>query len=474
MTKSRKPRINAQQYQQMMQLNKLTMALNAQRRDSFFRGSGFSGSDPFADMKHAKAWFDYGYPMQVDFYMHWNMAERNGLAKAGIVIPVNLCWMDAPTVREGDDDEHDETPWEKTVKQLTKRLKLWKHIKDADRMQRTGRYSALFIRVRDGQMPDKPLGKVSDGQIIELMPLWEGQLEPNDIETNPASDNYNRPVNYTYSATGTGNRDAKAAESFTIHHSRLIILSENAVGGSIYGTPTNEAGFNALLDWDKIRGSGGEASWLAAANKQILTPMQPGQTISEPVLTGINDALKDMKEGLDEALFLSGVEAKPMSNTVPDPKIYKDMALEEYAASVQIPAKVLVGTQSGVKAGDEDTAGLMRMMQSRRVNVCSDFIDSFLTWCYMYGALPMPAEGHVVAWSDLTAPSAGQKIEAALKMAQVNVQGRGGDGLVFTTDEIRKEAGYQAAEDDLEMPDETNPDDTSDSEDDTQEPAANV
>lgn len=461
----KKPRINAKQQQQYLQLNKLHVALNAARRDSFFRGSAFVGGDPFADTKHMKAWFDYGYPMQVDFYMHWNMYKRNGLAKAGVDIPVNLCWMDSPTIRSGDDDEHPETPWEKVANALAKRLKLWRHLRDADRMQRVGRYSAIFIRVRDGLTPDKPLGNIKEGQIIELMPLWEGQLEPNDVDQNTASDTYNKPLNYTYSATGTGNQNDKAADSFQIHHSRLILLSEDAVGGSIYGTPANEAGFNALLDWDKIRGSGGEASWLAAANKQILTPKEGSSgNISADTLDGINDALKDMKEGLDEALFLSGVESTAMNNTVPDPEIYKDMALEEYSASVGIASKILVGTQTGVKAGDEDTAGLMRAMQSRRVNCLNDFIDSFLTWCYKYGVLVMPKDGHTIAWSDLTAPSAGQKIDAALKMAQVNVQGRNGEGLVFTTDEIRKEAGYEALDGDLP---EVIPDETIDDEEDS-------
>lgn len=452
-----KPRISAQQQKQYFAVNQLHMALNAARRDSFFRGSAFVGGDPFADTKHMKAWFDYGYPMQIDFYMHWNMYKRNGLAKAGIEIPINLCWMDSPTVREGEDDDHEETSWEKGVKALVKRLKLWRHIKDADRMQRVGRYSAIFVRVRDGMSADKPMGNIKDSQIIELMPIWEGQLEPNDIDTDIASDNYGKPLNYTYSATGTGNQNDKASDSFQIHHSRLIILSEDAVGGSIYGTPANEAGFNALLDWDKIRGSGGEASWLAAANKQILKPTQPGSTISQDALDGINDSLKDMKEGLDEALFLNGVESTPMNNAVPDPEIYKQMALEEYCASIFIASKILVGTQSGVKAGDEDTASLMRMMMSRRRNICSDFIDSFLSWCYRCGALIAPTDGHSIEWSDLTAPSAMQKIDAALKLTQINKEGRAGEGLVFTTDEIRKEAGYEALTEEFDIPDETIP-----------------
>ena len=220
-------------------MNQVHLAMNAARRDSFFRGSAFVGGDPFADTKHMKAWFDYGYPMTVDFYMHWNMYKRNGLAKAGVDIPVNICWMDSPTVREGEDDDHEETAWEKGVKALAKRLKLWRHIRDADRMQRVGRYSAIFVRVRDGLSADKPIGTISADKIIELMPIWEGQLEPNDIDQDIASENYNKPINYTYSSTGTGNQNDKASASFQIHHSRLIILSEDAVGGSIYGTPAN-------------------------------------------------------------------------------------------------------------------------------------------------------------------------------------------------------------------------------------------
>jgi uncharacterized protein len=463
-----KPTLSVNEYKQLMQLNAFHQAMNAQRRESFFRGSSFVGGDPFADMKHSKAWFDYGYPMQVDFYMHWNMYKRNGLAAAGINIPISLCWLDYPAVREGDDENDEETPWELTVKKLFKRLKLHKQMKDADRMQMVGRYSALFVRVRDGLTPDKPLGIIKPEQIIEIVPVWEGQLEPNDTDQDPVSERFDRPVNYTYSSSGTGNQNEKASSSFQIHHSRLIILAEGAVGASIYGEPANEAGFNALLDWDKIRGSGGEASWLAAANKQILTKQaNVSGMVDSKMLDGINEALKDMREGLDESLFLNGLEAKPMGATVPDPKIYKDMALEEYCASRMLPAKIVVGTQSGVKAGDEDTAGLMRTMQSRRLNTINDFYEDVMNWFYVHGVLVTPQDGHSLEWSDLTAPSAMAKIDAAVKLNQMNSTVGDGMGPKFTVDEIRKEAGYKPLTDDIEMPDETLDDDPAKPEGDT-------
>lgn len=442
-----------QEFKQVNALNKLHMALNQARRLSF-GGYNLSGGDPFADMKHGKAWFDYGYPFTVDFYMQWNMYQRNGLARAGINIPASLTWLDYPAIKEGDGKETDETPWSKSVKKLLKQKKIWRHLADADRMQMVGRYSALFFRVRDNKLPSDPMQLTKPEMLVEIQPIWEGQLIPALLDNDQKSDRYGRPLTYTYQETGVGNQNALATQSFTIHHSRLVILSENAVGGSIYGEPANEAGFNALLDWDKIRGSGGEASWLAAANKQVLTSDNPNASISDKVLNDINDALKDMKEGLDEAVFMKGVTATPMGATVPDPKIYKEMALEEYAASRMIPVKILVGTQTGVKAGDEDTAGYMRQIQSRRCNKVTPMIEDCINWLMRHGVVPQ-VEEFTVEWSELTAPSAMQKAELALKMAQIDAARiNAGQGPAFDNAEYREVLGYEPMDDDLiDLPD---------------------
>jgi len=444
-----------QEFKQVNALNKLHMALNQARRLSF-GGYNLSGGDPFADMKHGKAWFDYGYPFTVDFYMQWNMYQRNGLARAGVNIPVRITWMDCPAIKEGDGDNAEETPWAKEVKKLLKQKRFWRHMADADRMQRVGRYSALYFRVRDGKQPSERMGRIRPDQLVEIQPIWEGQLIPADIDNDLRSERLGRPTTYTYNESGVGNQNALATQSFVIHHSRLVILSENAVGGSIYGEPANEAGFNALLDWDKIRGSGGESAWLAAANKQILTSDNPNANIGGDVIDAINDALKDMKEGLDEALFLKGVTATPMGATVPDPKVYKEMCEQEYAASVELPLKIIVGTQTGVKAGDEDTAHLMRMMQSRRNNKATPMIEDGINWMIQYGVLPPPPAGEfTVEWSDLTAPSAMQKAEHVLKITQAeNQRINAGEGPLLTKDELRKELGFEPLEDDLiDIPD---------------------
>jgi hypothetical protein len=443
-----------EEFKHVAAINKLHVALNQARRLSF-QGHSLSGGDPFADTKHMKAWFDYGYPFTVDFYMHWNMYQRNGLARAGVNIPNTIAFLDYPDIKNGDGSEVEEQPWDKEVKRVLKQKRFWKHLSDGHRMQMVGRYAALFFRVRDGKSPDQPLTKLSgESSLVEIQPLWEGQLIPAMLETDTKSERYGRPVTYTYQSTGVGNQNAQAVESLTIHHTRLVILSENAVGGSIYGEPANEAGFNALLDWDKIRGSGGEASWLAAANKQVLTINNANSTIHQEDIDNINDAYRDMLEGLTESLVLKGVDSKSLGATVPDVQHYKAMAIEEYAASRQIPVKILIGTQTGVLAGDADSAGYMRIVQSDRNNKVTPMIEDCINWLVRYGILPpAPAGEFVVEWSDLTAPTAADRIDFAVKMATINNTNMlAGNGPVYSEDEMRKESDFEPLEEALPRP----------------------
>jgi hypothetical protein len=108
-------------------------------------------------------------------------------------------------------------------------------------------------------------------------------------------------------------------------------------------------------------------------------------------------------------------------------------------------------------------------MQSRRLNTINDFYEDVMNWFYVHGVLVTPPDGHSLEWSDLTAPSAMAKIDAAVKLNQMNSTVGDGMGPKFTVDEIRKEAGYKPLTDDIEMPDETLDDDPAKPEGDQQD-----
>ena len=126
----------------------------------FGRGGpyGFTGGDNLADQKHSKLWSDFGYPTTVEFYMHWNMWRRNGLARRGAKLPVDKCWLTNPVIKQCG-DHIEQTAFERAIHQLNERLRFNHNMYAADLCQRIGRYGALLITVADSQTRDKPLGR---------------------------------------------------------------------------------------------------------------------------------------------------------------------------------------------------------------------------------------------------------------------------------------------------------------------------
>ena len=170
-----------------------------------------SGGYDFADTMH-NIYLDYGYSQSLDFFNYWNMYRRFGIAKNVVELPVDTMWMRNPVI------ESDNEQFVREFERLAKQLSFWVRMKGADTRQRIGRYGALFMRVRDGLPPDKPIDTKLNGigSIVQIVPLNEGQLEVLETDTDPMSENYGLPKMYHFNGGGTGNRNDKLSNSFSI------------------------------------------------------------------------------------------------------------------------------------------------------------------------------------------------------------------------------------------------------------------
>lgn len=425
--------------------------VNSYLQRSQLFGGQITGGYNFADTKHDKSWKDYGWPSQLDFFMLWNMFRRNGYAFAGVTLPVEMCWLTRPWVQQNNREDSDEqTEYEKAFEVESKRVGLCQVLRDGDMMQRVGRYAALYMTVADGKTPDQPLtGRTN--RVVSIKPLFEGQIKPTQWERNRASGRYGLPTYYTMIEGGVGNRDPYAEDSGTIHHSRIIILSEDALGSEIYGIPCLEPGFNALLNLQKIQGAGGEGFWRQAAQRFVLeTTTDEGQAYSDEEVTALSEMIADMFAGLDAIPALDGHKIVPLNTQISNPKEFLESSLSEFAASLKgIPRKLISGTQTGVKAADEDTQGFMRLMQSRRENALTEMGQRVIEWYNTWTQLRYPEGGASLEWDDLTAPTQQDRVDLAVKMVQANKDAAlaAMGQPIFTLDEIRSEAGFDALED---------------------------
>lgn len=421
----------------------LYMHGNASDLDANIRarmGAMISGGYDFADTLH-NIYLDYGYPAALTFFNHWNMYRRFGIAKRVIELYPDQTWLDDPVIDAP-------AAFTKELDTLVARG-LWRRMKGLDTRQRVGRYAGMFMRVKDGKTPDKPLGGTLSGltSLVDMIPLYESQLEVVTVEDKPTADNFGQPTMYRYNSGVVGTRNERAATSFEIHPSRIIIAAEGADNGSIYGVPELESIYNSLMDLRKILGGGGEGFYKNAAQSIVFDLKDASTaTANASLLDKFNAQYDDFAQNrARRAIWTPGMDAKILDSNLNNPKEFALNTLMDISAGSDIPLAVLVGNQTGRLAGDQDTRGFLGQVQARRVDFGSDMVDSVLRWCIKYGILP--AAEYNIEWPDAQAPSKEQKLANADKMADINKKVfESGGSVPFSAGEVREEAGYDPEE----------------------------
>lgn len=391
---------------------------------------------------------DFGWPTEVGFPQFHSMYLRNGLATAAVDRTVSKTWETHPWLWEVQPEDHgDESPLETDIRKHFAKLRFWQSLIEADRRSLVGEYSALILRVADGQMFDQPVsGGLSLEDLVEVIPVWEGQLtvaEWNDDQTSP---DFGQPSFYQFSETEV--TKGKKARQFRIHPDRVVIWSAD---GTIHGKSLLQAGYNDLLDMQKVSGAGGEGFWKNAKSAPVLEVEQEANIQDLAMMMGVppdqiadklGEVIGDWQRGLDELLMLKGIQAKTLQVQLPSPEHFHNIPLTSFAASIQMPVKILIGSQTGERASSEDRAEWNQTNMSRRENVVIPNISAVVDRLVQFGMLP--DLDWSLSWTSLTESSTKEKVEIAYKLSEINSKEATLSGPAFTIDEIREAAGYEA------------------------------
>lgn len=400
-----------------------------------------SGGYDFGDTLH-NIYLDYGYPASLTFYNFWNMYRRFGIARNAVELPVDTGWMTNPTV-EGNEQ------FNRDLDELIKQVRLWDRCQALDTRQRVGRYAGMFMRVRDGQDPSKPLeGKLPGvGSVIALMPIYEGQLRVSETDQDPMSDNFGMPLMYEYNSGNVGNRNERTNVAVSIHPSRIVIAAEGADQGGIYGISALEAPYNSLMDLRKIIGAGGEGFYRNAA-QNLIHSLKDGASAkgNETLLKNMNEQTDDfLQNRFRRSMWTPGMDTKVLDSNLVNPKEFFNTALNDVSAATKIPATILIGQQTGRLASSEDSKHFLSTINSRRENFMTHMIRDIIDWFIFYGVLP--SSDYEVEWDDLLALGQKEKLDNAKLMAEINEkQFRSGQDVPFNAEEIREEGGFDPDE----------------------------
>jgi len=420
---------------------KQSMSMRVSSIVNSIRSAIYTGGYDNADTMH-NIYEDFGYPESVSFEQFWSMYRRSGIARAVIDILVDLTWVDAPVVKSESEQFNNE------FAELAKQTYLWNRMKGLDKRQRVGRYAGMFIQIKDNKTPDKPAGKLSGiKSIARLVPMYEGQLQVLQSETDTRKENFGDPIMYQFKGTGTGARNEDSHATFSIHPSRLIMAAEGADDGSIYGVSSLESIYNDLMDLRKITGGSAEGIYQNSRHIPIFTANDDfsGDPDDE---TALADAIDDYLSKHRKRLVLDGIEPKFPNIQLSDPKEHYQNSVNNISAGSSIPSAFLIGQQTGRLASDKDSRHLMTIAQSRRDNFLTLLVMQFVDWCIEHNALP--GDDYEIEWGDLLTLSSAEKIEVVEKMSAINEkQFRSGGQPVFSEEEMRERAGYNFDTDDM-------------------------
>lgn len=400
---------------------------------------------------------DYGWPREITFEILYRAYTRNGLAAAAADRLSLRTWKTPPEFWENDNPE--ESKDEAALRQRLEDIRGNQALIETDLRAFVGGFAGAILRLADGLAFHEPVTIVPGGVdgLVEIVPAWAGQLSVAQWDDNTASETYGRPLMYEFkeSAVQSENTasDTQQVRQFKIHPDRLLLWSAD---GTIFMRSNLQAGFNSLIDVEKIVGAGGEGFWKNAKSAPVLTadekfdPIAMAQSLGvapDMIKDAMSERVEDWQKGFDKLLMLQGIKAETLGITLPQPSEFFMMAANMFAASVSMPVRVLIGNQTGERASTEDQIDFNWTCMARRERVVCPMLRELLNRLQKWGIIKKA--NWTIHWESLLDSSPSEKMTRASGMAEINAKSAGvmGDGeAAFTIDEIRAEIGMKPRE----------------------------
>jgi hypothetical protein len=410
------------------------------------------------DAKRPDSWQVYGYPDDVTFERMLTAYERGGAAHGAVHRMLDGCWQDNPRIKtEGSEDE---TPWEKNTLKVLKSVRGFAKLRDLDRRNMIGRYAGLILRVADSLALREPMVRAQ--KLVDMVPVYENQLRVTAWNVDETSEDYGKPTMYQYRTRpvqNQGDTQGRPETWIDVHPSRIIIMAEGSVGDDMFdGVPLLKAGFNALVDIEKV--SGGSAESFLKNSARTITiqydkDASPSAIGADGEKVSIKQAhesqVKALNSNQDGAIVTQGATAGVLQTTVSDPGPSFMVPANIFSASVQLPFTILFGQQTGRLASDQDKKDADARYKSRQTNEITPVIEETIRRLQGVGVIEPGA--FEVEWRDISAPSDLDKLNNLKLMtgAMADVFKNGITDL-FTVDELRKSVDY-APVDESQLPD---------------------
>lgn len=378
---------------------------------------------------------------------------RQDIAKRIIAAPAAATWRSPPKINfpgTGKKEEKFVKAWER----LTRKHRLWAVFEKADKLSGLGNYAIMLLGFSDGADFSKPISSTKENTLLYVQAYGQQFVEIVSLETDTTNPRFGLPTMYRIKARdplqgiSTGpNKSPLTVAPLLVHYTRIVHVAEEAMDNNVVGTPRLQGIFNRLDDLEKVVGGTAETYWLTA-NKGMQVDLDKDAELTSEDEQALTDEIEEYQHQLRRFVRTRGVKINDLGSAVPDPKNTFDMLMSIISGTTGIPKRILLGSELGQLASDQDRANWADRIKERRNTFAEPcMILPFIERCIWAGILPViDLEDVEFLWSSTfqLTPLEESQSQAQKARATINLSKHFAEEPLMTKGEARTIIGLPA------------------------------
>jgi len=390
-------------------------------------------------------WEVFGYPLELSPADYWGLYNRADIANRIIRAFPRATWRDKPVLTDEASTENDDeiSPFAESWNNLEKDKKIYSFIERADRLSGLGQFAVLFMGFADGKDQTEPLTR-GKAPLLYMSPYSEKNVTISKWNTDVTSPRFGLPETYTLQQ-GVISGKATPKQSFTVHHSRVLHIAEFLEDDEVYGTPRLMPVFNRLRDLSKVVGGSSEMFWLYARNI-LLGKADKDAQLTPEAATEIKAQMDELVHQLRSYIMAQGIEFSNFQGQAPDPKPNVEVLLDLIAGAVEIPKRILIGSERGELASTQDENNWSERIAERRTIFAAPMVlRPFIEKMIFTENVTEPKGEWNIEWTRQSNLTEAQRADVALKRAQTLTSYSNTPGVDDPTQTLTLRKGFEKA-----------------------------
>lgn len=378
-----------------------------------------------------------GYDKVLSYDKFLAKYARQDIAKRVINAPVNATWKaDIKVV----DEDGDEGAFAKAFSDLDKQYSVLQYLARADRLCCLGEYSVLVYGLSGTEKVDLPA--TNKKTLLYLQPYGQGAAQIESLEQDPRNRRYGRPAFYNITPDVENVRQGKLP-AFKVHHTRVLHICNAELEGEVYGEPVLHSVYNLFDDLLKVVGGSAEAFWMIA-NRGMQADVDKEMDLKEEDANDLSDEITEYQHDTRRFIRTRGVTIKPLGSESPSPQESFDIIVGLISGATGIPKRILLGSELGQLASEQDRANWAERIDERRTTYAGPrILIPFAKSMVNLGILPEPNGAIQVDWPEALQMTPLERAQTAsyFGRALVNMSTEKQD--IITADEARGLLGIE-------------------------------